>query len=116
MYDEKFIIDSINNNSRKNIEYIYPTKSSEEIAKYISAFSNNAGGIILFGVKDTGTRLEKKGYNFNIHKTDLMKFVDSHAIFDIYDIKIIINYICLFDYLFISCLLYTSDAADDMQV
>ena len=88
MYDEKFIIDSINNNSRKNIEYIYPTKSSEEIAKYISAFSNNAGGIILFGVKDTGTRLEKKGYNFNIHKTDLMKFVDSHAIFDIYDIKI----------------------------
>ena len=102
MYDEKFIIDSINNNSRKNIEYIYPTKSSEEIAKYISAFSNNAGGIILFGVKDTGTRLEKKGYNFNIHKTDLMKFVDSHAIFDIYDIKIIINYICLFDYLFIS--------------
>ena len=88
MYDEKFIIDSINNNSRKNIEYIYPTKSSEEIAKYISAFPNNAGGIILFGVKDTGTRLEKKGYNFNIHKTDLMKFVDSHAIFDIYDIKI----------------------------
>lgn len=88
MYDEKFIIESINNNSRKNIAYIYPTKSSKEIAKYISAFSNNAGGIILFGVKDTGTCLEKKGYNFNIHKTDLMKFIDSHAIFDIYDIKI----------------------------
>lgn len=88
MYDEKFIIESINNNSRKNIAYIYPTKSSKEIAKYISAFSNNAGGVILFGIKDTGTHLENKGYNFNIDKIDLMKFIDSHAIFDIYDIKI----------------------------
>lgn len=88
MYDEKFIIESINNNSRKNIVYIYPTKSYEEIAKYISAFSNSVGGIILFGVKDTGTRLENKGYNFNIDKIDLLKFIDSHAIFDIYDMII----------------------------
>lgn len=88
MYDEKFIINSVNYTSRKNIAYIYPTKPPEEIAKYISGFSNSGGGIILFGVKDTGTRLETKGYNFNIDKIELMRFIDSHAMFDIYDMII----------------------------
>lgn len=88
MYNEEFILDRVRNNSRENIAYIYPMKSEEEIAKYISAFSNGDGGIILFGIKDTGTTVETKGYNLQLEKERIMVFVDKHAEFTTHDMVI----------------------------
>lgn len=74
----------INQKSRENIVYIHPVISDEEIAKYISAFSNDNGGIILFGVKDDGIDLWIKNSVFNINKREknIREIIDINAKFE----------------------------------
>lgn len=79
------IIDTIKNkikeNDRTNIIYIHPVLENEKIAQYISAFSNESGGIILFGVKDDGNNLWPKKSAFSIveKENELRKMIDLHA-------------------------------------
>lgn len=56
----------IKEKDRENIVFIHPIISNEEIAKYISGFSNGNGGIILFGIKDDGKNLWLKQSVFRI--------------------------------------------------
>ncbi|MCE4045580.1 putative DNA binding domain-containing protein [Lysinibacillus fusiformis] len=58
----------IKENDRNNIVFIHPIIPNEEIAKYISAFSNSNGGIIVFGVKDDGNKVWLRRSVFNILK------------------------------------------------
>ncbi len=71
----------IDNNNRDNIVYLHPVESNELIAKYISAFSNTTGGIILFGVKDDGNHLHLKNSAFNVieQETIIRGMLDAHV-------------------------------------
>ncbi len=81
---EDVIKDKIKNNSRKEMVYIHPVISNEEISKYISALSNYNGGIIVFGVKDDGMNLwiKKSVFNINKREREIRKMVDINAIFE----------------------------------
>lgn len=61
---------AIRNNDRNNKIYIHPVLTPEKAAKYISAFSNESGGDIIFGVYDDGRKLTVKNYSvpFQIEK------------------------------------------------
>jgi len=82
------IIDKIEKNNRDNIVYCHPVIPDEEIAEYISAFSNGDGGIILFGVLDDGNKLWVKKSVFGIQKKEknIRKVLDSHAKFSFGDL------------------------------
>lgn len=71
----------INEQDRKNIVFIHPIISNEEIAKYISGFSNGNGGIILFGIKDDGKNLWLKQSAFRITEKEkvIRELVDADA-------------------------------------
>lgn len=75
------IKNKIKEKDRKDIVFIHPVIANNEIAKYISAFSNGNGGIILFGIKDDGKNLWLKQSVFKITEKEktLRKMVDSHA-------------------------------------
>lgn len=70
MRTEDDIKKAIRNNDRNNKIYIHPVLTPEKAAKYISAFSNESGGDIIFGVYDDGRKLTVKNYSvpFQIEK------------------------------------------------
>lgn len=78
---EDIIKNKIREKDRKNIIFIHPVIPNEEIAKYISAFSNDNGGIILFGIKDDGKNLWIKHSAFKIIEKQkiISTMVDSHT-------------------------------------
>lgn len=78
---EDIIKNKIKDKSREDIVYIHPVISNEKIAEYISVFSNDNGGIILFGVKDDGINLWLKNSVFKIidKETDIKKMIDFNA-------------------------------------
>lgn len=80
---EDVIKKKIKEKDRKNIVYIHPIIPNEEIAKYISAFSNEDGGIILFGVKDDGKNLLIKNSAFRVIEKQkiISTMVEPHAKF-----------------------------------
>lgn len=80
---EDVIKKKIKEKERKNIVYIHPIIPNEEIAKYISAFSNEDGGIILFGVKDDGKNLLVKNSAFRIIEKEkiIRSMLEPHAKF-----------------------------------
>ncbi|WP_063608874.1 TIR domain-containing protein [Shouchella clausii] len=73
------IKNKIKEKDRKNIVFIHPIVSNDEIAKYISGFSNGNGGIILFGIKDDGKNLWIKQSAFKIQEKEVVirKLVDT---------------------------------------
>ena len=58
------IIEKIEENNRKNTIYIHPIISNDKFAKYICAFANSEGGLIILGVQDDGMRLNIKNFSF----------------------------------------------------
>lgn len=78
---EEIIKNKIRDKDRKNIVFIHPIAPNEEIAKYISAFSNENGGVILFGIKDDGKNLWIKNSAFKIIEKEkiISTMVDSHT-------------------------------------
>ncbi|KJS10470.1 MAG: hypothetical protein VR67_17965 [Peptococcaceae bacterium BRH_c8a] len=73
------IKEKINRKDRTNIIYVHPLLAKEDIARYISAFSNENGGIILFGVKDDGNNLWLKQSAFKIDENSIRKMLDHHV-------------------------------------
>ena len=63
MIDLNIIKQKINNCDFEKIKYIYPSLPNDSLGKYVSGFSNNGDGLILFGVKDDGNELEVKGFS-----------------------------------------------------
>ena len=77
-----FIIKMIEQKNRTNIKYIHPIEPSEMIGKYISAFSNSQGGLIIFGVADDGKNLTIKNFPFGIKECDIRNLMDKHVKFE----------------------------------
>lgn len=77
-----YIIKMIEQKSRTNIKYIHPIEPSEMIGKYISAFSNSQGGLIIFGVADDGKKLIIKKFPFGIKEHEIRKLLDGHVEFE----------------------------------
>jgi len=77
-----YIMNKIEKNDRNNIKYIHPIEPNEMIGKYISAFSNSQGGLIVFGVKDDGKNLTIKNFPFSIKESDIRNLLDKHAKFE----------------------------------
>lgn len=75
----RIIKDKIERKDRTNIIYVHPHMEKEDISRYISAFSNENGGIILFGVEDDGNNLWLKQSAFEIDENRIRKMLDSHA-------------------------------------
>lgn len=69
----------IKENDRNNIVFIHPVIPNEEIAKYISAFSNSNGGIIVFGIKDDGNKVWLRRSVFKIMEQEerIRELIDS---------------------------------------
>lgn len=67
-----YLINSIKNNYRKNIKYIYPVASNDELCRWISAFANNNGGHIVLGVADDGKKLKVKGFDFELKEDNII--------------------------------------------
>ncbi len=76
------IINKIEQNDRNNVKYIHPIEPNEMIGKYISAFSNSQGGLIVFGVRDDGKNLIIKNFPFNIKDSDIRDLLDRHVKFE----------------------------------
>lgn len=70
---DKMIHQKIMEKSRKDIIYVHPVMSINEVCKYISAFSNTNGGIIAFGVRDDGRNLKvlKSAFNMTGRKKEI---------------------------------------------
>ncbi len=77
-----YIIKMIEQKNRTNIKYIHPIEPSEMIGKYISAFSNSQGGLIVFGVADDGKNLTVKNFPFSIKECDIRNLMDKHVNFE----------------------------------
>ncbi len=77
----EIIKNKIEEKDKNNIVYIHPVMTNDEIAKYISAFSNGNGGVILFGIKDDGKNLWLKQSAFKINEKEktIRKMLDSHT-------------------------------------
>lgn len=78
----EYIINKIEQNDRNNVKYIHPIEPNEMIGKYISAFSNSQGGLIVFGVRDDGKNLIIKNFYFNIKDSDIRDMLDKHVKFE----------------------------------
>ncbi|MFJ9304501.1 TIR domain-containing protein [Bacillus toyonensis] len=72
----KDIKNAISTNSRKNITYIHPIASYEEIAKFIAAYSNCKGGDIILGIKDDGITLNIKKFAFKLNIDNILEVLD----------------------------------------
>lgn len=77
-----YIIKMIEQKNRANIKYIHPVEPKEIIGKYISAFSNHQGGLIVFGVADDGKKLTIKNFPFSIKEHEIRKLLDKHVKFE----------------------------------
>lgn len=74
-----YIIESIKNNSRKNIKFIYPVASNEVLSQLISAFANSIGGYIVLGVLDDGKNLKVKSFDFDLKEHDIWEKLSNNA-------------------------------------
>jgi len=72
----KDVKDKISTNNRKNTTYIHPIASSEEIAKYIAAYSNSNGGDIILGIKDDGITLSIKKFAFKLNIGNILDLLE----------------------------------------
>lgn len=70
------IWNKINNSNRENTTYFHPIVSYEEIAKFISAYSNSNGGDIIFGIKDDGVKLTVKKFAFNLDLKHIQNLIE----------------------------------------
>ncbi|MFL0498185.1 TIR domain-containing protein [Priestia megaterium] len=72
----KDIENKISTSNRKNITYIHPIASHEEIAKLIAAYSNGNGGDIILGIKDDGVTLSIKKFAFSLNIESILDLLD----------------------------------------
>ena len=63
---EDIIKEKLDTKNREKISYIHPVIPNKKIAEYISAYANEDGGFLLFGVNDDGLDLYIKKSAFNI--------------------------------------------------
>ncbi len=77
-----YVIKKIDDSSRDKIRYVSPIESNETIAKYISAFANTDGGVMVYGVKDDGNRLTIKNCSFEINEDKVRKYLDDDVEFE----------------------------------
>ena len=77
-----YVIKKIDDSSRDKIRYVSPIESNETIAKYISAFANTDGGVMVYGVKDDGNRLIIKNCSFEINEDKVRKYLDDDVEFE----------------------------------
>lgn len=82
-----YLIESINNNNRQNIKYIYPVASNDALCQLISAFSNSIGGYIVLGVSDDGKKLKVKSFDFDLKESDILSKLSNNAIISFGEIK-----------------------------
>lgn len=83
----KKVIEKIEENSRKNTMYIHPIISNDEFARYICAFANSEGGLIILGVQDDGIRLNIKNFSFTFQEDKIRKILDNHVKFKFNNFK-----------------------------
>lgn len=76
---KEIIIKKIESGSREQIKYIHPIQSNERIAKLMSAFANNDGGHIVFGIADDGKYMEVKNFPFNIKESEIRSFLSKNC-------------------------------------
>jgi hypothetical protein len=76
------VIRNIEGNYRNNIKYVHPIMTNDEIGKYISAFSNSEGGMMVFGVADDSKKLTIKNFPFNIKEDYIRNLLDKHVKFE----------------------------------
>lgn len=50
----------------KNTVFIYPAKDLDYLGRLICSFMNSNGGVIVFGVEDTGVSIKIKGSHYDI--------------------------------------------------
>ena len=63
---EDIIKEKLDTKNREKISYIHPVIPNKKIAEYISAYANEDGGFLLFGVNYDGLDLYIKKSAFNI--------------------------------------------------
>lgn len=81
------IIEKIEENNRKNTIYIHPIISNDKFAKYICAFANSEGGLIILGVQDDGMRLNIKNFSFTFQKDKIRNILDNRVKFKFNNFK-----------------------------
>lgn len=75
---------NLENQNQGKIKYIHPVKSSETIAKMISALANSEGGKLQLGVDSDGINVKVKGYSFDVpNHTVLSKMLGGFESFTI---------------------------------
>lgn len=77
--DIETIKSKISNNNRINVKYVHPVIDNEEIAKWISAFSNNEGGDIIFGIQDDGININVKTFPFKINILQIQNILEEQV-------------------------------------
>ena len=77
--DIETIKSTISNNNRINVKYVHPIIENEELAKWISAFSNGDGGDIIFGVQDDGVNLNVKKFPFKIDMLQIQLILEGQV-------------------------------------
>lgn len=81
------IIEKIEENNRKNTIYVHPIISNDKFAKYICAFANSEGGLIILGVQDDGMRLNIKNFSFTFQKDKIRNILDKRVKFKFNNFK-----------------------------
>lgn len=74
-----YLSESIKNNYRQNIKYIYPVASNDELCQLISAFANSIGGYIVLGVLDNGKNIKVKSFDFELKEHNIRGKLSDNA-------------------------------------
>lgn len=80
--DIETIKSMIRNNNRVNVKYVHPIIENEELAKWISAFSNSDGGDIIFGVQDDGVNINVKTFPFEINTFQIKSILEGQVLLE----------------------------------
>lgn len=74
-----YLSESIKNNYRQNIKYIYPVASDDKLCQLISAFANSSGGYIVLGVLDDGKNIKVKSFEFQLKEHNIRRKLSDNA-------------------------------------
>lgn len=75
-----YIKECIEQTNKENVKFVFPMMRESEIGKYISAFANTNGGVIIFGARNNGNNIEIKGYRFSFNIENIIKEISSEVV------------------------------------